>query len=82
MPFIDIEGIHWFEHRPRMEEPLLPHGRYDVHPLDIHKTLKVSPAMPAGVTDRLWSLDDVVAKIHELASAPAKSGPYKKRLMP
>lgn len=45
----------------------------------IHKTLRMSPAMAAGVTDRLWSLDDVIAKIDELAPAPAKRGPYKKR---
>src|SRR5712671_3713953 len=26
----------------------------------IHKTLKVSPAMAAGVTDRLWDMTDIV----------------------
>ena len=26
----------------------------------IHKTLKISPAMAAGVTDKLWSLEDIV----------------------
>jgi IS1 family transposase len=45
----------------------------------IHKTLRMSPAMVAGVTDRLWSLDDVIAKIDELAPQPTKRGPYKKR---
>ena len=45
----------------------------------IHKTLRMSPAMAAGVTDRLWSLEDVVAKIDELAPAPKVRGPYRKR---
>jgi hypothetical protein len=27
----------------------------------IHQTLRVTPAMAAGVTDRLWSIEDVVA---------------------
>ena len=26
----------------------------------IHKTLKISPAMAAGVTDRLWEIEDIV----------------------
>lgn len=46
----------------------------------IHKTLRMSPAMAAGITDRLWSLDDVIAKIDELAPAPKPRGPYKSRI--
>ena len=45
----------------------------------IHKTLRVTPAMAAGITDRLWSLEDIVAKIDAMAPEPAKRGPYKKR---
>lgn len=44
----------------------------------IHKTLKMSPAMAAGISDTLWSLEDVVAKIDEMAPPPKKRGPYKK----
>lgn len=46
----------------------------------IHKTLRVTPAMEAGITDRLWSLEDIVARIDADAPAPAQRGPYKKRL--
>ena len=45
-----------------------------------HKSLGgVSPAMEAGVTNRLWSFEDVIAKIDEMAPAPKPRGPYKKR---
>jgi hypothetical protein len=39
----------------------------------------MSPAMGVGITDRLWSLDDVIAKIYGLALARKKRGPYKKK---
>lgn len=39
----------------------------------IHRTLKVSPAMEAGVTDRLWSLEDIVNLLEEKESELAKS---------
>lgn len=45
----------------------------------IHKSLRMSPAMAAGVTDRLWNLEDIVAKIDEMAPSTAKRGPYKKK---
>jgi hypothetical protein len=32
----------------------------------IHKTLRVTPAMQAGVTDHLWTLEDAVKMTHEL----------------
>ena len=44
-----------------------------------HKTLSVTPAMAAGVTQRLWSFDDVLAKI-DAAKVPAKRGPYNPRV--
>jgi IS1 family transposase len=35
----------------------------------IHKTLRVTPAMQAGLTDRVWSMEDVV-RLLEAAEAP------------
>jgi hypothetical protein len=31
----------------------------------IHQTLKVTPAMAAGVTDRLWEISDVVTVLED-----------------
>ena len=46
----------------------------------IHKTVKVTPAMQAGVTDKLWSMAVVANMIEANEPAPAKRGPYKKQI--
>jgi hypothetical protein len=45
----------------------------------IHKTLRVTPAMAAGVTDRVWDMNDVAALIAAQEAPIAKRGPYKKK---
>jgi IS1 family transposase len=47
----------------------------------IHKTLRCSPAMAAGLTNKLWEVSDIVALIEkaEAAQEPKKRGPYKPR---
>ena len=35
----------------------------------IHKTLHVTPAMAAGVTDKLWEIRDVVAMLEKWEAA-------------
>ncbi len=44
----------------------------------VHQTLKVTPAMKAGLTDRLWDIADLVAMVDANEPAPKKRGPYKK----
>jgi len=43
----------------------------------IHKTLRVTPAMEAGVSDHVWSLEEIAALVPEPEAK--KRGPYKKR---
>ncbi len=45
----------------------------------IHSTLRVTPAMAAGVTDRLFEMADLVAIVEAAEKKPGKRGPYKKR---
>jgi transcriptional regulator with XRE-family HTH domain len=45
----------------------------------IHKSLRVTPAMAAGVTDGVWDMSDVAALIAAQDASVAKRGPYKKR---
>lgn len=42
----------------------------------IHKSLRVTPAMEAGVTNKLWTIDDLVSLLPEPVYGPR--GPYKK----
>jgi hypothetical protein len=45
----------------------------------IHKSLPVTPAMAAGITERLWSVEDIVDLLDVAEEAPKKRGPYKPR---
>lgn len=47
----------------------------------LHGKLRVTPAMAAGITDKLWEIGDIVALVEaaEAEAAPKVRGPYKKR---
>jgi IS1 family transposase len=45
----------------------------------VHQSLRVTPAMAAGVTDRVWDVDDIISLVEQMTPAPKARGPYKKR---
>ena len=46
----------------------------------IHKSLKVTPAMEAGLSDTVRDMEWIVSLIEERTAPPKKRGPYKKRV--
>jgi IS1 family transposase len=45
----------------------------------VHKTLRVTPAMEAGVSDHVWEVEEIVALLEAVEPKGQKRGPYKKR---
>lgn len=45
----------------------------------IHKTLRVTPAMAAGISKTVWNWSDIV-EMMDKADEPKKRGPYKKEI--
>jgi hypothetical protein len=43
----------------------------------IHKSLRVTPAMQAGISDHVWNLVEIAALVHDVI--PAKRGSFKKK---
>jgi hypothetical protein len=46
----------------------------------IHKTLRITPSMAAGLSEHVWSLEEIVMMADSYAPQPSKRGPYKKRI--
>ena len=44
----------------------------------IHKTLRIAPAMAAGLSDHVWTLEEIVMMARQLRAKSEKRGPYKK----
>ena len=45
----------------------------------VHKTLCMSPAMAAGVSETLWTMEDIAERIEARRPQAGKRGPYKKK---
>jgi hypothetical protein len=44
----------------------------------IHKTLRITPAMSAGLSDHVWTLEEIILMADSYMPKPAKRGPYKR----
>jgi hypothetical protein len=45
----------------------------------MHKSLKMMPALAAGVTDRLWSMEDIAEMVDANLPTGGPRGPHKKK---
>jgi len=45
----------------------------------VPKTLRITPAMACGLSDHVWSLEEIVTMVDSYASAPKPRGQYKKK---
>ena len=47
----------------------------------IHRTLRVTPAMEAGVSDRVWDVVDIVKLVENAEASPESGGLIKRKLL-
>ena len=45
----------------------------------IHSSLRITPAMAAEITDRVWELEDIAQMIEDATALPGPRGPYRKK---
>ncbi len=45
----------------------------------IHKTLRITAPMACGLSDHVWSLEEIVMMADSYAPTPKPRGPFKKR---
>ena len=44
----------------------------------VHQTLGTTPAVAAGVTDHVWTLDEMIALLEAAEATPTRRGSYQK----
>jgi hypothetical protein len=64
-----------FFSRTKGEYSALVSGNY----ARIHKTLRITPSMAAGLSDHVWTLEEIVMMADRYAPAAKPRGPYKKK---
>lgn len=45
----------------------------------IHMSLRITPVKAAGLTDRLWTIEEIVEMMDAVASKPGRPKTYRKR---
>lgn len=45
----------------------------------VHTTIRVTPAMEAGVSDQIWSIEEIIKMVDRAMPEPKARGPYKKK---
>ncbi len=45
----------------------------------VHQTLRVTPAMEAGVSDHIWTMEEIAA-LMDANQTPKPRGPYKRKI--
>jgi hypothetical protein len=43
-------------------------------------SMRITPSMAAGLSDHVWSLEEIVMMADSYMPQPGKRGPYKKRI--
>ncbi len=46
----------------------------------IHQTLRVTPAMETGLSDHVWTIEELLQVMDAMMPKPGKRGPYKERI--
>ena len=57
---MDVEEFEWFSRKIQNHEAAIALNYSAYNFIKIHRTLRMSPTTAANVTDRVWSVEDLV----------------------